>query len=115
MPLYIVEKLVNGVIVLELRGRLTLGRETEAFRKKIRRLVDSGYTRIAVDLGEVSYIDSVGLSTLVAAFTTVRKTGGNLKLANLTQRVSGLIQITRLSMVFETYDSLEAAVRSFQT
>lgn len=114
MRLFIVEKLVNGVIVLELRGRLTLGPETEALREKIRRLTESGYTRIVVDLGEVTYIDSVGLSTFVGAYATVRKAGGSLKLASLTKRVRDLIQITRLSMVFDVYDSKEAALKSFQ-
>ncbi len=113
MPLYIVEKLVNDVVLLDLRGRITLGKETEILREKVRQLVEAGHLRIILKLEEVSYIDSVGLSTLVASYTTARKHGGNLKLLHLTKRVHDLLQITRLSTVFEIYDNLEEAKRSF--
>jgi len=115
MPLYIVEKLVDGVMLLDLRGRLTLGEETEKLRGKVRQLVEGGYSRIILNLEEVSYIDSVGLSTLVASYTSARKQGGELKLLHLTKRVHDLLQITRLSTVFEIYDSLEEAQQSFKS
>lgn len=114
MALYMVEKLVSGVMVLDLRGRVTLGEETEALRERIKRLVGAGHARIVLNLGEVSYIDSVGLSTLVASYASARRDGGDLKLLHLTKRVHDLLQITRLSTVFEMYDSLEAAVQSFE-
>jgi anti-sigma B factor antagonist len=113
MPFYILEKLVGEVIVLDLRGRLTLGDGTEALRDRIRQLVQSGYTRIILNFEDVRYIDSVGLSTLVSTYTTTRREGGDLKLLNLTKRVHDLLQITRLSTVFEIYDTLEDAQRSF--
>jgi len=115
MPLYIVEKLVDGVMLLDLRGRLTLGEETEKLRGKVRQLVEAGYSRIILNLEEVSYIDSVGLSTLVASYTSARNQGGELKLLHLTKRVHDLLQITRLSTVFEIYDSLEEAQQSFKS
>ncbi|MFB3923718.1 MAG: STAS domain-containing protein [Terriglobia bacterium] len=114
MALYMVEKLVSGVMVLDLRGRITLGEETEALRERIKRLVEGGHTRIVLNLGEVGYLDSVGLSTLVASYTSTRRQGGDLKLLNLTKRIHDLLQITRLSTVFEMYDSLETAVHSFE-
>ncbi len=113
MHLYMVEKLVNGVMVLDLRGRITLGEETEALRGRVKQLVEAGYTRIILNLEEVNYIDSVGLSTLVASYTSARKQGGNVKLLHLTRRVHDLLQITRLSTVFEIYDNPEEAQRSF--
>jgi anti-sigma B factor antagonist len=113
MPFYILEKLIDGVIVLDLRGRLILGDGTEALRTRVRQLVTSGYTRIILNFEEVNYIDSVGLSTLVSTYTTTRREGGDMKLLNLTKRVHDLLQITRLSTVFEIYDSLEDAQRSF--
>lgn len=115
MRLYIVEKLIENVMVLDLRGRITLGEETSALRGKVKQLAEAGYTRILFDLGEVTYIDSVGLSTLVASATTTRQKGGDLKLVRLTRRVQDLLQISRLSTVFEIYDDLSAAVRSFKT
>jgi anti-sigma B factor antagonist len=113
MSFYILEKLVDGVIVLDLRGRLTLGDGTEALRGKIRQLILSGCTQIILNFEDVSYIDSVGLSTLVSTYTSTRKEGGDLKLLNLTKRVHDLLQITRLSTIFEIYDTLEDAQRSF--
>jgi len=113
MRLYMVEKLVNGVMVLDLRGRITLGEETEALRGRVKQLVEAGYTRLILNLEEVDYIDSVGLSTLVSSYTSARKQGGNVKLLHLTKRVHDLLQITRLSTVFEIYDSLEEAQQSF--
>lgn len=113
MRLYMVEKLVSGVMLLDLRGRITLGEETEALRERAKRLVEAGHSRIILNLADVDYVDSVGLSTLVACYTSARRQGGNLKLLNLTKRIHDLLQITRLSTVFEIYDSLEAAVQSF--
>jgi len=113
MPLYIVEKLMSGIIVLDMRGRITLGRETETFRSKIRELVDAGTRRLILDLGEVTYIDSVGLSTLIAGWTSMRKQGGDLKLVRLPQGVHQLLQITRLATVFEIHNSVESALQAF--
>jgi anti-sigma B factor antagonist len=113
MALYIVEKIVREVLIIELRGRVTLGEETETLRNTINRAADSGHTRILVDLGEVNYIDSVGLSTLVASYTSVRKRGGDLKLLRMMGRVRDLLQITRLSTVFESFDKLDDAIESF--
>lgn len=114
MALYIVEKLVGNVLLLDLRGRITLGEETEALRSKIKQLIAAGHSRIILDLGEVTYLDSVGLSTLVASYTAARKQGGNLKLLHLPKGVHHLLQITRLSTVFEIHEKLEAARQSFE-
>jgi anti-sigma B factor antagonist len=113
MQLHMVEKLVSGVVVLDLRGRITLGEETEALREKVKNLVEAGHTRLILNLEEVNYVDSVGLSTLVASYTSARRQGGDVKLLRLTKRIHDLLQITRLSTVFETFDSLEDATRSF--
>jgi anti-sigma B factor antagonist len=113
MALFIVEKLVSGMMVLDLRGRVVLGPETESLRERVKRLLEAGHLRLVLNLEEVSYVDSVGLSTLVACYTSVRKQGGELKLLNLTKRIHDLLQITKLSTVFEVYDTLEAVERSF--
>jgi anti-sigma B factor antagonist len=113
MALYMVEKAAGGVRVLDLRGRLTLGEETEALRFKVKQLIEEGHRRLILDLAEVAYIDSVGLSTLVSSYTSARKVGGDLKLLRLPRGVHQLLQITRLCTVFEIYDDLEAARQSF--
>ena len=115
MALYLVEKIVDRVMRVDARGRITLGPETEVLRLKLKSLIDGGQQRIVLDLGEVTYVDSVGLSTLVAAYTTARRAGGDLKLLHLPRGVHQLLQITRLSTVFEIYDNFESARESFSS
>ncbi len=114
MAIYLVEKTVGGLTVLDVRGQITLGEETSQLREKARVLIEGGHARIIVDLAEVNYIDSAGLASLVTLYTSARKAGGDVKLMHLTHRVRGLLQITRLSTVFEIYDNLEAAQKSFE-
>jgi anti-sigma B factor antagonist len=114
MPLYMVEKKLNGVLLLDIRGRLTLGQETADLRAKLSALLDAGNLRIILKLEGVTYIDSAGLSTLIGSYISARKRGGDLKLTHLTARVRDLMQITRLSTVFDTYNTVEAARKSFE-
>ena len=113
MAIYIVDKMVDGLTLLDIRGQITLGEETGILREKTRALLEAGHARIIVDLGEVSYIDSAGLATLVTLYTSARKHGGDVKLIHLTHRVRGLLQITRLSTVFEIFENLQEAQQSF--
>lgn len=113
MSIYMVEKLLGGLMVVDVRGRITLGPETEALRGKLKQLIEGGQRRIILNLGEVTYVDSVGLSTLVASYTSARRAGGDLKLLHLPRGVHQLLQITRLSTVFEIYENLEAARQAF--
>ena len=114
MPLYIVEKALDGVAVLDLRGRITLGDETANLRQAVNGVLGSQRKQIILSLKGVNYIDSSGLSTLISCFISARKQGGDLKLAHLTTRVRDLMQITRLSTVFESYETVEDAKRSFE-
>jgi anti-sigma B factor antagonist len=115
MAIYMVEKVVDGVMLVDVRGRITLGPETEALRSKLKGLLNAGHHHIILNLGEVTYLDSVGLSTLVAGYTSARNAGGNLKLLHLPRGVHQLLQITRLSTVFEIHEDLATAVASFQS
>jgi len=78
---------IDGVTVLDLSGRITLGEGSVILRDTIRDLIGRGQKRILLNLGDVSYIDSSGIGELVSAFTTVRNQGGELKLLNLTKKV----------------------------
>ena len=113
MALFMVEKLIEGVTVLDLRGRLVLGEETEALRERVKRLIAGGSKRIILNLEDLAYMDSSGLSTLISSFVSVRNNCGELKLLRLSPRVSDLMQITKLSTVFEIYDKMEDILRSF--
>ncbi len=114
MALQIVEKLVGGVTVLHLSGRVTLGEESNQLRTRIKETLGKGNAQLVLDLGDVSYIDSAGLGTLVAAYTTAQNQGATLKLANLTKRFHEQLNITKLVTVFDVYDSVDKAVKSFK-
>ncbi len=113
MALQIVEKESSGVTILALSGRVTLGEESNQLRSHIKEMLSEGAKRLVLDLGDVSYIDSAGLGTLVAGFTSSQSQGAVMKLANLTKRFREQLNITKLVTVFDVYDSVEAAVKSF--
>jgi len=105
---------VDGVTVLNLSGRITLGDGTKILRKLIRDTLAEGKKRILLNMAEVFYIDSSGLGELVSAYTTVKNSGGQLRLMNLKARVQDLMQLTRMHMVFDIYTDEKAALASFR-
>jgi anti-sigma B factor antagonist len=104
---------VNGITVVDLSGRITLGEGSVVLRDTIRDLVGKGDKKILLNLGDVSYIDSSGIGELVSAYTTVRNQGGELKLLNLTKKVHDLLQITKLYTVFDVKDDEGTAIKAF--
>src|SRR5947208_15148270 len=109
----ITERLVGDVMVLDLKGKITLGEGDELLKDKVNSVVSQGYRKIVLNLAAVPYLDSAGLGQVVRAYTTVSRQGGSLKLLNLTKRITDLLSITKLLTVFETFDSESDAVRSF--
>ena len=103
----------NGVTILDLSGRMTLGEDTILLRETIRDLISQENKMILLNLGDVPYIDSSGIGELVSAFTTVKKAGGELKLLNLTRKVRDVLQITKLYTVFDVYLNEEEAIHTF--
>jgi anti-sigma B factor antagonist len=108
-----VRQLNDGIVVVDCAGRIVFGEETAELRDQVKALITAG-SRIILNLAEVTYIDSGGLGTLVALYTTARNAGGSVKLARLTQRVGDLLQVTKLLTVFEVFNSEEEAVQSFR-
>jgi anti-sigma B factor antagonist len=104
---------VGGVTVLDVSGRITLGEGNVMLREIVRDLTEGDDKRIVLNLGEVNYIDSSGIGELVKAHTTVRNKGGHLRLVNLHKRVHDLLQMTRLSAVFDIYEDEANAIASF--
>jgi anti-sigma B factor antagonist len=109
----IVTRLIDGVEVVKVSGRIELGEGSAAIREVVRDLLAKGRRKIVLDLADVDYIDSAGLGALVSAFTSVRNEGGDLKLVYLTQKVQDLLQMTKLYTVFDVYDDETAAIKSF--
>src|SRR4051812_42800078 len=105
---------VGEVVVLDLRGKITLGEGDELLKDKVNSIVNQGHKKVVLNLAAVPYIDSAGLGEIVRTYTTVSRQGGKLKLLNLTKRITDLLAITKLLTVFETYDTEKEALNSFQ-
>jgi anti-sigma B factor antagonist len=105
---------VDGVTIIDLSGRITLGEGSVVLRDTIRNSVGQGIKKIVLNLGDVTYIDSSGIGELVSAFTSVRNQGGELKLLNLTKKVHDLLQITKLYTVFDVKDDEASAIKAFK-
>src|SRR5437773_5121191 len=100
-------------MVLDMKGKVTLGEGDELLKDKVNSLLNQGQKKIVLNLAEVPYIDSAGLGEIVRTYTTVSRQGGGLKLLNLTKRIADLLSITKLLTVFESFDAEADAVRSF--
>jgi len=103
----------DGVTIVGISGKLTLGDGTSALRDRIHELTKGGSKRIVLNLADLNYIDSSGIGELVAAHTTIGRVGGEMKLLNLAKRVHDLLKITKLYTVFETFEDVNIAVASF--
>ena len=114
MALTIATREVDGVIVLDLSGRITLGEGSVQLRDAIRGLISKGSKSILLNMGDVNYIDSSGLGELVSAFTTAKNQQADVKLLNLTKKVHDLLQLTKLYTVFDIYDDEASAIASFK-
>ncbi len=104
---------VDGVTIVDLSGRITLGEGSVVLRDAVKDLLGKGQKKILLNLGDVSYIDSSGIGELVSAFTSVRNQGGELKLLHLTKKVHDLLQITKLYTVFDVKDDEAGAIAAF--
>jgi anti-sigma B factor antagonist len=110
----IAEREAEGVTVLDLSGKITLGEGDNLLKDKLHSLLHQGKKSVLLNLAEINYVDSAGLGALVSAYTTVTREGGNLKLVNITKKLQDLLSITKLLTVFETFDSEDEALRSYK-
>jgi anti-sigma B factor antagonist len=113
MQLKLATQTKDGILIVDCIGRIVFGEESSLLRDTVKKAVLE-IIRIVLNLGEVNYIDSGGLGTLVALRTTAQNAGGTIKLTNLTKRVSDLLQITKLLTVFDVYNSETEAIESFR-
>jgi anti-sigma B factor antagonist len=113
MALDIQQREREGIIVLDLNGRITVGPEASALREKVSALNSAGTRNLVLDLADIDYIDSTGLGALVICATTLRKGGGNVKLVSLNRRNIELLVMTKLATVFEIFNDEQSAVNSY--
>ncbi len=112
MKTKVVEK--YNAIVLELKGNVMGGPEAAEFNELVHKLLDEGKKNMVVDLADVKFMNSSGIGMLISAFTTMKNGGGFLKLANATEKINSLLVITKLITIFEHYESVDLAIKSFE-
>lgn len=112
MPLSLDTREVGRVTIVRCNGRIVAGGESESLRAHIDRLLLDRRS-IILHMGEVGFIDSSGLGTMVRSLTSLRRAHGDLKLCNVTEQVRKVLEMSRLTQVFDTHESEEKAVAAF--
>ena len=112
MPLSLDTREVGRVTIVRCNGRIVAGGESESLRAHIDRLLLDRRS-IILHMGEVGFIDSSGLGTMVRSLTSIRRAGGDLKLCNVTEQARKVLEMSRLTQVFDTHESEEKAVAAF--
>ncbi|MBD3376441.1 anti-sigma factor antagonist [candidate division KSB1 bacterium] len=108
------EQMKGDVAVIALKGKLMGGPETMAIHTKVKELIESGVNKVVIDLGKVSWMNSTGLGALMSSMTSLRNADGDLKLTHVTDKVKSLFMITKLITIFDTFDTEEEAIASFE-
>ncbi len=103
----------GGVVILELSGKIMGGPDATLLNDKLHELIEAGKIKIIANLKGVNWMNSSGLGILIGGLTTMRNSGGDLKLANITDRIQSLLMITKLLTVFESFDTIDQAIESF--
>ena len=107
------ETIEGDVVVLSMKGNLMGEPETTEFRDKIKNLSRDGFLKIVLDVSKIKWINSSGLGALISALTTINNAGGDMRIANVTEKINSLFMITQLIKVFKTFESNERAVASY--
>ncbi len=113
MALKMTSREVDGVTVVALDGRIVLGEESNALREKIKSMVAEGKKKVVLNMDGVTFIDSAGLGTLVAAHHSAKAQGASLRLCHLGTKFQEVLQITKLMTIFDVYNTEAEAVASF--
>src|SRR5438046_9012667 len=108
MQLRLSTRTIDGVLIVDSGGRIVFGEESASLRDTVKKLIPDN-KNIVLNLGGVNYIDSGGLGTLVALYTTAHNAGGSITLAHLTQRLGRMLPVTKVRTVLQAYDSVDHA------
>ena len=108
------EEMKAGVSILEIKGKLMGGPETAEIHNRVKELVANGGTKVIIDLGKVTWMNSTGLGAMMSSLTTVKNAEGELKIARATEKVKSLFMVTKLITIFDNFDTVEEALDSFK-
>jgi anti-sigma B factor antagonist len=103
----------SDVVMISPKGRLSGGIETTELKDEIYKALESGNTRLIIDLGDTLYLNSTSLGLLISAHKDYQEKGGGMKLCRVNKNIDNILVITKLSMVFDVYDTSEQAIASF--
>ncbi len=103
-----------GAVIIELKGKLVGGPLAARMDRTLGTLLDQGKKNIIVDLSGITVLNSSGMGILISGFSKVKDNGGTLKLANVTNKIQGLLSITKLNQIFELYPTVDEAAQSFE-
>lgn len=108
-----IEEKYNAAII-ELKGNLIGGENASLFREKLYKLINQGKKNLVVDMSDVKLVSSTGIGILISGYTTIKNAGGELKLASISDKVEGVLSITKLNQIFNIYNNVDEAVKSFK-
>jgi anti-sigma B factor antagonist len=108
------DRLEGDIVILEPKGKIMGGPDASLLHDKLYEYIEQNRKKVIIDLGKVDWMNSTGLGILISGYTTLRNHEGQLKLVNVTEKIHSLLTITKLVTVFEAYDSVEEAMRSFK-
>ncbi len=99
--------------IIELKGNLIGGENAKLFREKLYELINQNKKNLVVDMSDVKFVSSTGIGILISGYTTLKNAGGDLKLAHISDKVQGVLNITKLNQIFNIYNNVDEAVKSF--
>lgn len=102
-----------GAVIIELKGNVMGGEDTKNFTDLLHKLIDENKLNVIVDLADVKFMNSSGLGMLISGLTTMKKATGHFKLTSVSDKIESLLIITKLITIFETFDNVDAAIKSF--
>jgi anti-sigma B factor antagonist len=100
----------DGIVILQPKGKIMGGPDASLLHDKLHEVIEAGNKKVVIDLAKVDWMNSTGLGILISSYTTLRNNEGELKLANVTDKIQSLLTITKLVTVFDSYDSVGEAV-----
>ena len=104
----------HNCVIIQFKGNVMGGPDAVSLNQELHELIEKGKTNIVVDLGKVKFMNSSGLGMLIGALTTMKKAGGDLRIANPTDKIESLLIITKLISLFKHYETLEEAIASYK-
>jgi anti-sigma B factor antagonist len=104
---------LKGVTIIELKGNVMGGPDATMLNNELHNLIESGKTKVVIDLGDVKFMNSSGLGMLIGGLTTMRNAGGDLKIARASEKIESLLIVTKLITVFDHHETVEKAIKAF--